>query len=57
MFFFSGIGAFESGKGGLAEFWLVKKSMKDLSDWSWVFLAVAAVSLCAPKRVIVFLCC
>lgn len=57
MFFFSGNGVFESGRGGLAEFWLPKKSMKDLSDWSWVFLAVAAVSLCAPKRVMVFLGC
>jgi hypothetical protein len=35
MFFFSGNGVFESGRGGLAEFWLPKKSMKDFSDWSW----------------------
>ncbi len=57
MFLFSGNGVFESGRGGLAEFWLLKKPMKDFSDWSWVFLAVAAVSLCAPKRVLAFLCC
>lgn len=61
-FFFSGKGCFESGKGGFAKLevvgpvWFLKKSKNDLSA-PWLFWAIAAVYLWAPKSVLFFLGC